>query len=570
MFRAFVLSTSNLLCAVLFLTTALSASATYALPSASVIAIDRPTADAVALRDWSPLSTVTVEVLSGPGGSALMSPMSVPVDASGGAIIPVPVAFAAGQVVRASLALVTKEITLTTLTVQADATADVISGAAPAAAVVNIEVCNLAVCSSAPVTTADAAGRYIVSVGSLAFPASNIRVGTTFSAVITDVDGDSQRVEGVVSPTVSTILGMFPGGPGGTIVLNGWAPATSLTIERLTSGGTVLETFVGPADANGFLEFGAPALAAGQRVRASGGTTVKELTIVPFSVQGNTATDELSGNAPSSALVTVQAHCGSLVPTACMVTRLLAANGAGLFATSLAPTIDIRGGSDLSASIADVDGDRQYAKVGPMAVDTDRDGIADLIDVQPAIPSAAFNETPTGPTLGQVLSDGGLMVTVVDAVPPTGVTVAAVGGGPGAVAQVEGFCTPSLILDLTAGDRMELTCSSPTVRVLSGPVTIHVPGFPAVVSVPTGSTAKLSVLATGELQVQNIAGGASISVTVGNMTTLVRAGGSYLVSALPTCTDQCKHGGWKSFGSFKNQGDCVRFVTTKGKNGPTR
>ena len=569
MFRASVLSTSNLLCAVLFLTTALSASATYALPGASVIAIDRPTADAVALRGWSPLSTVTVEVLSGPGGSALMPPMSVPVDASGGAIIPVPVAFAAGQVVRASLALVTKEITLTTLTAQADATTDVVSGAAPAATAVNVEVCNLAVCSPAPVTTADAAGRYIVSVGSLAFPASNIRVGTTFSAAITDVDGDSQRVEGVVSPTVSAILGMFPGGPGGTIVLNGWAPATSLTIERLTSGGTVLETFVGPADANGFLEFGAPALAAGQRVRASDGTTTKELTIAPFSVQGNTATDELSGNAPSSALVTVQAHCGGLVPTACIVTRLLAANGAGLFATSLAPTLDIRGGSDLSASIADVDGDRQYAKVGPTAVDTDRDGIADLIDLQPAIPSAAFSDAPTGTTFGQVLSDGGLMVTVVDAVPPAGVTVAAAGGGPGAVAQVEA-CAPAFVVDLTAGDRVMLTCSSLTAQVLSGPVTIHMPGSPAIISVPTGSTAKLSVLATGELQIQNIAGSASISVTVGNMTTLVRAGGSYLVPALPTCTDQCKHGGWKSFGSFKNQGDCVRFVTTKGKNGLAR
>jgi hypothetical protein len=33
---------------------------------------------------------------------------------------------------------------------------------------------------------------------------------------------------------------------------------------------------------------------------------------------------------------------------------------------------------------------------------------------------------------------------------------------------------------------------------------------------------------------------------------------------------RCKHGGWKNFGStFKNQGDCVSFVATGGKNPPS-
>jgi hypothetical protein len=36
----------------------------------------------------------------------------------------------------------------------------------------------------------------------------------------------------------------------------------------------------------------------------------------------------------------------------------------------------------------------------------------------------------------------------------------------------------------------------------------------------------------------------------------------------PTSTDQCKNGGWRTFGVFKNQGDCVSFVATKGKNPP--
>jgi hypothetical protein len=37
----------------------------------------------------------------------------------------------------------------------------------------------------------------------------------------------------------------------------------------------------------------------------------------------------------------------------------------------------------------------------------------------------------------------------------------------------------------------------------------------------------------------------------------------------PASEDQCKGGGWRSFGVFKNQGDCVSFVTTGGKNQPS-
>jgi hypothetical protein len=37
---------------------------------------------------------------------------------------------------------------------------------------------------------------------------------------------------------------------------------------------------------------------------------------------------------------------------------------------------------------------------------------------------------------------------------------------------------------------------------------------------------------------------------------------------LPTSTDDCKDGGWETFGIFKNQGDCVSFVTTQGKRAP--
>lgn len=37
---------------------------------------------------------------------------------------------------------------------------------------------------------------------------------------------------------------------------------------------------------------------------------------------------------------------------------------------------------------------------------------------------------------------------------------------------------------------------------------------------------------------------------------------------LPKTKDQCKKGNWESYGVFKNQGDCVSYIATKGKNLP--
>jgi hypothetical protein len=35
---------------------------------------------------------------------------------------------------------------------------------------------------------------------------------------------------------------------------------------------------------------------------------------------------------------------------------------------------------------------------------------------------------------------------------------------------------------------------------------------------------------------------------------------TYVIPAAPTSTAQCKNGGWRTFGTFKNQGDCVSSV----------
>jgi hypothetical protein len=37
---------------------------------------------------------------------------------------------------------------------------------------------------------------------------------------------------------------------------------------------------------------------------------------------------------------------------------------------------------------------------------------------------------------------------------------------------------------------------------------------------------------------------------------------------LPRSKDQCRNDGWRQYSVFKNQGDCVSFVVTGGRNGP--
>jgi len=41
-----------------------------------------------------------------------------------------------------------------------------------------------------------------------------------------------------------------------------------------------------------------------------------------------------------------------------------------------------------------------------------------------------------------------------------------------------------------------------------------------------------------------------------------------VATCVPTDANQCKKGGWQAYGIFKNQGDCVSFVKTGGKNEP--
>jgi hypothetical protein len=68
------------------------------------------------------------------------------------------------------------------------------------------------------------------------------------------------------------------------------------------------------------------------------------------------------------------------------------------------------------------------------------------------------------------------------------------------------------------------------------------------------------------------AGGDPCGGGVGIVFQIVASGDIVVTDAqpFPTSKDQCKNGGWQTFGVFKNQGDCVSFVATGGRNQPGR
>ena len=87
---------------------------------------------------------------------------------------------------------------------------------------------------------------------------------------------------------------------------------------------------------------------------------------------------------------------------------------------------------------------------------------------------------------------------------------------------------------------------------------------PFVSSPPSNLAIGPTMAATGQLDTSN-AGTFSYSVIATSFSGLTATTTtSYVVIG----QQQCKHGGWQSFGIFKNQGDCVSYVASKGKNPP--
>jgi hypothetical protein len=107
-------------------------------------------------------------------------------------------------------------------------------------------------------------------------------------------------------------------------------------------------------------------------------------------------------------------------------------------------------------------------------------------------------------------------------------------------------------------------------------VSVRVSGLPPNTSFQ-GSLARPTGPLLGPIEFSTDAGGTFAigpftSESPGTWTaTIVWSGGTLAQSRLvncapPTTAEQCRKDGWRTFAFFRNQGDCVAFVTTRGRN----
>ena len=84
-------------------------------------------------------------------------------------------------------------------------------------------------------------------------------------------------------------------------------------------------------------------------------------------------------------------------------------------------------------------------------------------------------------------------------------------------------------------------------------------GWQGLLSVTSGTTSRTLIIVPTAPAVGDV-------ITAPDTETFTLDESATLVPPLPTSRDQCKNGGWQTFGVFKNQGDCVSFVATGGTN----
>lgn len=151
----------------------------------------------------------------------------------------------------------------------------------------------------------------------------------------------------------------------------------------------------------------------------------------------------------------------------------------------------------------------------------DGDGIADAIDGtwdgqdftdHSAIFSDSFTDQHLGGTSsGTILDRTDLYVEVTDLANPAGVRLEISSGGGTAVVDTCGIET-----HYVAGNVAEMTCTSLTLAVVSGPVTAEL-GPDVFVTVPSGVTVGITDLGGGEFEVEHLAGTEPIIVDVQGM-----------------------------------------------------
>jgi len=168
----------------------------------------------------------------------------------------------------------------------------------------------------------------------------------------------------------------------------------------------------------------------------------------------------------------------------------------------------------------------------PSVVDTDGDGIFDDVDALPLEYSTMASDIALGGATAVTITDAGSLLLLIGAAADTtlGLHVTAHPRGNPASGAI-GIPNPATLdgcgysTTILADADFFLKCGSITATVVVGPIQLVLPNGGGIVSVPTGSTAKVDVLASGSPTVQAIAGSASFVSPLGTVI-VVKAGTS--------------------------------------------
>lgn len=216
--------------------------------------------------------------------------------------------------------------------------------------------------------------------------------------------------------------------------------------------------------------------------------------------------------------------------------------------------------------------------------DTDGDGIENSIDLEPNSFSRAFSdagvEGTEAPTWGEILSTSGYEMSITDLPAPRGVLVTVVEGAPeiGPSGPTLSACGEQYTVQLQRGEsQTELECGSVIISVLQGQAQVIVGEI--TVTVAKGGDAEVNANEDGTaVTVTNLDNGGDL-VTVSNdvVQQTVQGGTTLNASQMPDSINpphsvsDCMEGSWTNYTDetgtvFKNQGDCVSYVATEGRN----
>lgn len=190
--------------------------------------------------------------------------------------------------------------------------------------------------------------------------------------------------------------------------------------------------------------------------------------------------------------------------------------------------------------------------VVPSGPDADGDGVADNIAVLDGdgnpIPGAF---TDGSGTVGTIVNGSGLLVE--DAPVPDGVRITTT------TTEVTVRMCGLFNVRLSPGSDVTLTCGSVRAEVAAGQATVDL-GTTGSVTIPTGGEATVDLLESGDHVVANN-GVTAVSVTRNGVTTSL--GGGATTYSAPQTGAQCRNDGWRVYGTFRNQGACVLFVSKR-------